>query len=315
MTYTPQDVLDFLPPVQTDSGALAGVWTNHTEIMLAYEQWLGSFCGRYETDGANELLWRFRQRGGKGLGDIQAVLTVLATGGDYDVELRTASATVLDTASVTGSGTVTTTLTGPPNVEDDFYELGIIRTSGSSVKQVEAIALMSLSPSLPEDVPGYVPRDGTFDWLTPDYAIAVEHMTRLLNGAVAIAQDRPHCLFSHFAPTRALALVKAVPDFEAWGVKLPVADINRVVQCGYGAVFIDGPSPRTIHIDAFVLATDAAVVTAELRIGGWVWSPSIDAWDETSVELSPGWHEVVATIDSSVATDGGIWHALQIWRS
>jgi hypothetical protein len=315
MTYTPQDVIVFVPTVQTDDGQLAGVWANHVEIMLAYEQWMGSFSGRYQTDGNNELLWRFRQRGGKGLGDIQASITVIAAGGSYALELRTASATVLDTASVSGAGTVTTTLAGPPNVEDDYYELGITRTSGSNHKSVEAIEFVSLAPAQPEDVPAYVPKDPAFDWLQTDYAIAIEHVLRLLNGPGALARDRPHCLFSHFVPTRALALVKNVPDFEAWGLKVASGAINQAVQCGYGAVFVDGPSPRTLHIDAYVMATDATAVIAELSIGGWTWQPSINGWDETTVELSPGWHDITASVDISVADESAVWQVLQVWRS
>lgn len=315
MTYTPQDVGDFAPPQQTDDGSLAGVWDNHNEVMLAYEQWMGAFCGRYDTDHGNELLWRFRQRGGQGLGDIVAVLTTVRTSGSYDLELRTAAAVVLDSATVSSGSVVVTTLQGAPTVEDDYYELGITRTAGSNAKHVEAITLHSLTPATPVDVPGFRPKDGAFNWLTVDYPISVEHMTRLLDGPGAVARDRPHCLFAHFAPTRALALVKAEPDFEPWGRQANAVDVDRPTQCGYGAIFIDGPSPRTVHIDAFVLTTDAAAVTAELRIGGWVWAPTVDAWDETTVVLSPGWHDIVATIDSTTNAEAGIWHALQIWRS
>lgn len=315
MTYTPQDVGDFVPPQQTDDGGLAGVWDNHAEVMLAYEQWLGSFTGRYDTFDAVELLWRFRQRGGEGLGDVVAELTTVATSGTYDIELRNAANTTSDSATGITSGTTTTTLAVTPAVEDDYYEIGITRTSGSTHKQVQAICLHSEAPATPGDVPGYRPKDGTFDWLQPDFPISVEHMTRLLDGPGAIVRDRPHCLFSHFVPTRALDLVKAEPDYAIWGRQATAGDTNQPMQVGYGGLFIDGPVARTVHIDAFVLATDNAAVQGVIRIGGWSWEPTTGAWDSTTVELSPGWHDVVAGIGSTTNGEAGVWHALQIWRS
>jgi hypothetical protein len=315
MTYAPQDVDDFVPPQQTDSGSLAGVWNNHQEVMLAYEQWLGSFAGLYETDGANELLWRFRQRGGEGLGDVVADIITVASSGTYDIELRNAANTTSDSATGIGSGTTTTTLAVAPVVEDDYYEIGVTRVTGSSHKELQAFCIHSEAPATPTDVPGFRPKDGSFNWLQPDYAIAVEHMTRLLDGPGAIVRDRPHCLFAHFVPTRALALVKAEPDFIIWGRQATAGDTNQPMQVGYGGLLIDGPVARTVHIDAFVLATDNADIQGVIRIGGWSWEPTTGAWDETTVELSPGWHDVVAGIDSTTNNEAGIWHALQIWRS
>lgn len=313
MSYVPQDVEDFVPPFASNNGVLDGVWANHNEIRDAYEQHIAAFTGRYQTNAADTLLWRFTQKGNKGLGDVVAEVRYVSPGGDFDLELRNAANSVSNVVSITGAATATATLTVTPLSSDDDYEIRITRTAGATVLSIDAIQVYCTAPTVPGSIDDWENAPATNPWLVTDAAVAVEHMTRLLNGPTALAKDRPHCLFSHIRPTRALDLVKAEPDFAEWGREAVAGDADQVQQAGYGAVLIDAPRSRTVTVDAYVLADDAVNTSAILRIGGWTWQPTPNQWDSTTVELAQGLHEVVAT----VATESGeaaVWHVIQVWR-
>jgi hypothetical protein len=314
MTYTPQNPDDFAPPFAPNNGVLGGVWDNHNEVRDAYRQHLGTCVHPDRTVDGVPLLWLFKQRGNAGLADVEVIARiVISGGGTYDVGLKDGDASVTDSASITGAGAHTVTLTVTPDAADDTFELSLVRTSGGGHADLLSWVAYSEGPSTPAAIVGWTNAPASNPWLSSGEAVAVEHMERLLDGPGAILRDRPHCLFSHFVSDAALAAVKGVPDFELWGRQAGSSDAQQVQQCGYGGIIVDDLRPRTLYVEALVEADDVATASAQIRIGGWIWDPTPGVWDSTTVVLEPGLHDVYA----SVASDDGdavLFRSLQIWR-
>ena len=84
-------------------------------------------------------------------------------------------------------------------------------------------------------------------------------------------------------------------------------------MAGFGAINIEDPRPRTVTIDAYIAADDPTTALAELRVGGFTWAPAMSGWSRTTLTLSAGWHDVVATVSAADA-EAAVWQSIQIWR-
>jgi hypothetical protein len=314
MTYVPQAPDAFFPPfTPAPSSAFDVLWDNHNEVLGAYQQTVAMCAVPFETTAANPLLWRFRGRGNAGFGKLQVRMQVVQTGsGDFDFVLRNDAGTEVDTDTTTSSGTYEVELAIVPDAADDAYELEVVRTSGVGTVQVQAWVAWTEAPTVPSGVPGVVAAPDPNPWLAADQAIATEHVERLTNGPRALAQDRPHCLFSHFSPEGATAL-KDDYEFDQWGWVGSVATASDWHQVGRGLIEVTGPRARTVCIDSWVIAS--ATAAASLRVGGSVFElPATGQWERVFLTLDPGIHEIFATVQVNGATESARFHAVQVWR-
>jgi hypothetical protein len=314
MAYVPIAPEDFVPPFDALGDPYAQTWKNHGEMITAYEQTLATSGQATTTSGATALAFRFKARGGAGLGDITVTMRADPNGSAFDLELEDGGATVLGTTAVSGAAMATFTVSVTPTVADTDYVVRVMRTSGATNLEIAGWVAVSEAPATITDVPNLTPEAPANYWQSSTFPVATEHIQRMLDGPGALLVDRPHCLFSHIAPDTALATVKATPDFEYWGMAAATVTANQYTLAGFGGFGIDDPRPRTLTIDAYVAADDVATALAELRIGAWSWSPTPGSWQRTTIMLSPGWHDVVATV-SSDDTEACVWQSLQIWRS
>ena len=314
MAYIPIDPEDFTPPFGASGDPYGQTWKNHGEVIDAYEQHLAT-CGQATaTSGATALVFRFKARGGAGLGDITVTLRADPNGSTFDMVLADSGATCTATTSVTGAAVGTHTVSVTPTVADTDYTLTFTRTAGATNLEIAGWLAVSEAPATITDVPNLVPEAPGNYWQASTFPVSTEHMERLLNGPPALALDRPHCLFSHIAPDTALATVKATPDFQYWGMQAASATANQYTLAGFGGFELTDPRPRTLTVDAYIAADDVVNSEVELRIGGWSWKPAVSGWSRTTVTLAPGWLDVAATV-SSDDTEAAVWQTLQIWRA
>ena len=315
MSYTPQAPDAFFPPfLPGDTTAFDTLWANHQEVLEAYEQTI-AVCGvAEETVDAVALTWRFRQRGGAGLGKLRVIIEVDQTGGGtFTYTLQNESATVTDSDTTGSAGPHTVTLTVVPDAADDDYELIVERTSGGGRVNVLSWVAFSMEPLQPRLIPGWRDAPATNPWLTTDQAIAEEHIERLTNGPRALAKDRPHCLFYHGWPEDGDTPKTDDPSYQFWGWTGSTARAGRWQQVGHGVIEVTGLVPRTVVIDAWVIASGTAA--ASLSIGAIaVPIPASGQWERASVTLTPGIHELIATVQVNANNDFAYFHALHVWR-
>jgi hypothetical protein len=270
--------------------------------------------GDKRRDGSG--IFCFKARGGAGLGDITVTLRADPNGSTFDMVLADSGATCTATTSVTGAALATFTVSVTPTVADTDYTLTFTRTAGAASLGISGWVAVSENPATILDVPNLVPEAPANYWQTSGYAVATEHIERMLNGPGALLADRPHCLFSHVTRTPTLAALKSggLPDFQYWGARAVAATANHYVIVGFGGFEIGGTTARTLTIDAYVDADNVTTGLAELRIGAWSWTPTRGSWQRTTVTLSPGFYDVVASV-ASASTEAVAWQSLQIWRS
>jgi hypothetical protein len=313
MAYVPQDPSEFVPPFDGAGDPYDTLWTNHGAVIAEYEQHLGTSCHQVSTSGTTPLVFRFKARGGAGLGDITVSMRADPNGSTFDMVLADSGATCTATTSVTGASLATFTVTVTPTVADTDYTLTLTRTAGAGVLEVKGFVATSATPASPLLIADLVPDDPSSYWAAVGRAINTEHMQRMLNAPMALTKDRPHCLFSHILADTALSSLKGVPDFELWGMQATAATAGQYTMAGFGAINIEDQRPRTVTIDAYIAADDPATALAELRVGGFTWAPAMSGWSRTTLTLSAGWHDVVATV-SAADTEAAGWQSIQIWR-
>lgn len=313
MAYVSQDPADFVPPFDGAGDPYDQLWINHDEVLYEYEQHLGTSCHQVATVGTTPLVFRFRARRGVGLGPITVSLRADPNGSTYTMTLADSGGGASTSVAVSGASLSTHTITLTPVVADTDYTLTITRSSGATVLEVKGWVATSAAPASPLLVPDLVPADPAGYWVAAGRAINVEHMQRMLNAPMALTKDRPHCLFSHILADTALSLAKGVPDFELWGMQATAATAGQYMLSGFGAINIEDQRPRTVTIDAYIVADDPTTSLAELRVGGATWAPAMSGWSRTTLTLSPGWHDVVATVRNADG-NAAVWQSIQIWR-
>jgi len=313
MTYVPQPPDAFFPPYTPGYDAAFDVlWANHNEVRDAYEQTIATCAVGVRTQDGNPLLWRFRQRGNAGLGDVVVIIEVEQSGGG--TFKHTVSDGVSSVSDFTvGAGTHVVTLALAPAAAEGEYELEVFRQSGGGHVDVLGWVAYGERASDPSLVPGWRDAPATNPWLVADEPIAEEHVERLSNGPGALAKDRPHCLLFHGWPDGPVPPKNDDnPTYQTWGWTGSVARAGHWQQAGHGLVEVTGLVPRTIVVDAWVIASGTAAAT--VSIGAVAVAVTPGSWQRFTVTLAPGLHEVVATLQVNGNNEFAYFHALHVWR-
>lgn len=302
MAYTPIADADLNPIVKGNADAWTIAVANDGEMFDAYTP--GFECQPYRENLAAAREYRLRWRGN--LDGEQLAIGVYAYGvsGPHNVTVATA-AQDSGTLSVSTEQWYTDTLAAIGPVQEIIVSsaaLGGGQTlsySGLRVAVAPAAVGTTRYPS------GYR-RIGSVLWTTENNPVPSEIVGRIRANAIALAVDRPVCVYVHAGDT-----VKAVSTKAAglWGVQNETT--HQIV--GRGMVpFCDG-ADREYVVDAYTTSVTPGTAEFSVNIGGRAETWSGVGWRSWSLRLPPGDHPITATCAPGGSNAGAI-RTLQVWR-
>jgi len=322
MSYDPQYLSNLIPPIVTKVAG-GSAWQrcrdNHNQLFRYYEptvaQWAGDVV--FTNTGADVDLLRFRSRNGEdyivaGKG-LQLRVTLMArrvglSGLPSVLSLKGGAAVV--SSNVTAASFTSVTLTADPVNTDEEWTVSGLAAAGDQLEVCSLVAhWISTTPGTRAYLSGY--RQAESGWDKDDAAVSTELAARLLNGPIAIAKDRPSCVFSHLwrVNVTGASFVKSDDvDFSAWGAE----ETGTRVVVGVGRVPCADIRARSYVVQYFLRSSHAS--TGQIRVGGAVFTTTANAWQTFQIELSPVDVDIVATIDTQGVGEWAYYETLQVFR-
>jgi len=312
MPYVPQTLAQFRPPIAADGTAYARLWDNHDELYSLYTGVIGDHSAAPVATPAGPLLvntWRFTSRGGSDFGTaagLRVKLTVVATATGTGGVVQLANAATAATVAVSGV-LATYTVTVTPETADEQWLVNVTVNAASTVTIHAWSAEWVATPSAALFPSGW--RRGAATWKAANAAINTEGFGRLTKGPVAIAKDRPICIFAHFARIGQSLLTKTKGRLEQlWGRY----DQDYQETAARGLMPRCDTRPRTYTVDWYLRSTGAG--TATIRIGGQVIAVATpNVWGTATFTLTQADHEFTVGVTAAVSQTT-YFEALQIWR-
>jgi hypothetical protein len=320
MTYTPQDLTDLVPPIETLASSGSSAWRlcleNHNEVYAVAETPVAAWHGKpiASPSGSELTVLRFISRRGydlqsAGLG-IQLRVEVLArsttAGAGGDLKLYGGSSTV--TAAVSGLTFASSTLTATPAAGNEEWTLALAPGAGKVLEVCSVVAYwVASAPGVRAYPSGY--RQSAALSYAAGATVNTELAARLLNGPVFIARDRPACVFSHLHQYDISgASFSKTSGWAAWGV---YANTQPVVA-GRGRIPASDVRQRTYFVDYFLRTSNGTPGT--IRIGATEFPVTADAWGSFQVELGPADVDITAQVDACGASEWAYFETIQVWR-
>lgn len=322
MSYQPQYLSNLVPPIPTKSpsdSAWQRVISNHGQLFRYYEPTVAQWAGNplKSSSGLAENLLRFRSRNGadfaiSGVGielRVDIVARRVGSSGLPSV-VALAGGAALVQVNVTSPTFIKHTLTSAPANDDEEWTITGLAAAGDTLEVASMVAYWVASTPSSRAYPSGFRRAET-GWDKDDVAVSTELAARLLNGPVAIAKDRPACVFSHLwrANATAAAFTKyGDVDYSAWGTE----SATEVVMVGAGRVPASDIRPRP-YIVTYYLRSSASS-TGSIRIGAAVYPVTANGWQSFQIELSPVDVDIIATIDAQASGEWAYFESVQVWR-
>ena len=323
MSYSPQYLSNLIPPIPTKMASGSGwqrVRANHGQLFRYYEptvaQWAGNPLETLTT-GASEDLLRFRSRngadfavGGVGLQLRVDVMARRTNGAAAAAVLSLAGGTALVSANVSGITFAKVTLTATPTSDDEEWTITGLASAGDSLEVASMVAYwVSTAPGNRAYASGF--RQAESYWDKDDVAVSTELAARLLNGPIAIAKDRPACVFSHLWRVNATASAFTKygdVDYSAWGTE----EATEAVVVGQGRIPCSDIRPRPFIVTYYLRSSASS--TGTIRIGAAVFAVTANNWQAFQVDLPPVDVDIVATVNSQAAGEWAYFESVQVWR-
>jgi hypothetical protein len=321
MTYTPQDLTDLVPPIETLASAGRNAWRlcleNHNEVYSVAETPVAAWHGApIVSPTSSELtVFRFVSRHGydaevSGLG-IQLRVEVLArsTTAGPGGNLWLYGGTSVASAAVSDTTFAAYTLTATPAAGNEEWTLSLGPGIGKVLEVCSVVAYwVAAAPGVRAYPSGF--RQSAALSYAENATINTELAGRLLNGPVFIARDRPACVFSHLHQYDISgATFSKTSGWAAWGV---YANTQPVVA-GRGRIPASDVRQRTYLVDYF-LRSSGSITGGVIRVGATEFPVLADAWGSFEVELGPADVDVTASIDACGAGEWAYYETIQAWR-
>lgn len=320
MSYVPQYLSNLIPPISTTAGAgWQRTRANHGQLFRFYQPTVAQWAGNplVSSSGLDEDLLRFRSRngadfvvGGVGLRlRVEIVARRVGSSGLPSVIALKGGVPMVQ-VSVTSPTFLAYSLTANPATDDEEWTISGVAAAGDSLEVASMVAYWDpTTPSTRAYPSGF--RQAETYWQKPDAPVSTELAARLLNGPVAIAKDRPSCVFSHLwrASTTASAFAKyGDVDYSAWGVE----SAPDVVMVGAGRIPASDIRPRPFIVTYYLRSSASS--TGTIRIGAAVYPVTANGWQSFQVELSPIDVDIIATIDAQSPGEWAYFESVQVWR-
>jgi hypothetical protein len=322
MTYTPQNLGDLVPPVETlatpGSSPYRICVENHNELYTLAETQVAAWQGEpfASPTGTEQTVLRFLSRGGHdalsgGLG-IQLRVEVIArsttAGAGGDVKLYGGTSTV--SAAVSGASFAVYTVTATPAASDEEWTLSLSPGAGKVLELCSMVAYWVAAAPGVRAYPSEWRQTLAANRLT-SATINTEVAGRLLAGPVRIARDRPACVFSHLYPYDVSGATFAKAGaWAAWGT----VNNTEPVIAARGRIPSSDVQPRPYVVD-YYLRSSGSITGGSIRVGATEFPVLADNWGSFQVELGPADVDITAKIDACGVGDWAYFEAIQVWRT
>lgn len=322
MSYQPQYLSNLVPPIPTKLPSLSAwqrVRGNHGQLFRYYEPTVAQWAGDplQSSSGLDENLLRFRSRngadfavGGVGLQlRVDIVARRVGSSGLPSVLSVSGGAALVQT-NVTSATFAVHTLTATPAIDDEEWTINGLAGAGDTLEVGSMVAYwVATAPGTRAYPSGF--RQAETAWNKDDIAVSTEFAARLLNGPVAIAKDRPACVFSHLwrASTTSSDFTKyGDVDYSAWGVE----EASETVMVGAGRIPACDIRPRPFVVTYYLRSSASS--TGSIRIGAAVYPVTANGWQAFQLDLPPVDVDIIATVDAQGVGEWAYFESVQVWR-
>ena len=317
MAYSPQTLANLVPPIATTASGYTTLWDNHDELYAAYTGMVAHHMPKEAvwSSTSKTSVWRFRSWAGfdwlPWSGSSQGLrlrLKVLATGTGSGGTVHLTSPTTSGSVAISGARAVYT-IDVDPDDEHQEWTIDLEAAGAGSDITVHAWSAQWLPVRGNAQFPsGY--RQGWSGWKAANAPVHTEGIGRLITGPAAIANDRPCCVFQHFAKIGETLSSKTKGGLEeVWGRE----DQDFLDTAGRGLLPRCDVRPRKYRVLWYLQASASG--TGSITIGGQVIDvATANAWGSAQVELTQGDHSILAQVNPGTS-EQAYFEAIQVFRS